>query len=609
MNPGDVWGPFRILHYLGSGAMGAVYFARNEREGRDVALKRVRRDPGSEGEEKLAAERLGAELEKQLSAIDRRVTKVYGYGDIGGDLAIEMEYIDGEDLSTLLTQGPLPAGRAAVIALELCEMLENLRSFETNIDGRQLSGVIHGDLKPKNIRIDSQSRIRVMDFGVAKALSRTRDFTASLFGSIAYCSPERLDTGSMDPHSDLWSVGVMLYQMLSGRLPFEGETPELLERRIRSQQPPNSLPTTCPAPLANIVFRMLSRQLGDRYPTAMAAHADLQRFLSGQPVEAKAPQPFDATRRTVLSEDATRRTARPATPARSAPRVPGVLTRLVASAVAVLLAVGVFLWMLIQPQYKVWADTRQLKHDIETEHIDADAAWRRYEQIVQRKHLGVTTWGIGGPLKSRLMAAGEAPIVDFRENDFPTARESNWRRSVNYFSRALELAPGDKTVQGDLRLAEGHLKRITAAGQNRQQMLNDAAEKFREAAALLKKSPDPYIGLARLYSYNLGDCDRAEDALQKAVKYGHAETRREIATLADAYLRRGAQTVRDSQKLQGMPENERDYLRRARRDFEHAQDLYSRLGSFANAPVNLIGSVRGISQVDNRLEEMEIVNR
>ncbi len=84
---------------------------------------------------------------------------------------------------------------------------------------------------------------------------------------------------------------------------------------------------------------------------------------------------------------------------------------------------------------------------------------------------------------------------------------------------------------------------------------------------LLKKSPDPYIGLARLYSYNLGDCDRAKDALPKAVEYGHAETRREIATLADAYLRRAAQTVRDSQKFQTMPENERDYLQRARQDY------------------------------------------
>ncbi|MCU1260870.1 MAG: serine/threonine protein kinase, partial [Bryobacterales bacterium] len=366
MNPGDLWGPYRILHYLGSGAMGEVYFARNERERRDVAVKRVRRNPGAEGEEKIAAERLGAELEKRLSSVDRRVTKVHWYGALENDLAIEMEYIDGEDLSTALEKGPLPPGRAAVTALELCEMLENLRAFETEIDGRHLSGVIHGDLKPKNVRIDSRGQIRVMDFGVAKALSRTRDYTAGLFGSIAYCSPERLDSGSMDSNSDLWSVGVMLYQMVAGRLPFEGETPERLERRIRSEEPPDPLPASCPAPLSKVIFKMLARDLEQRFPTAVAAHADLQRFLKGEAVQAEAVQ---ATRRTIPLDDATRRTVKPK-PARP---VVSALGKLAAAGFAALLAVGVLAYMLIRPQYEVWADTQQLKRDIETEHVDANA--------------------------------------------------------------------------------------------------------------------------------------------------------------------------------------------------------------------------------------------
>ena len=608
MNPGEQWGAFRVVHYLGSGSMGEVYLARNEREGRDVAVKRVRRNPGIEGEEKLAAERLGAELERQLSAVDRRVTKVFWYGEIAGDLAIEMEYIDGQDLSAALEAGPLPPGRAAVVALNLCEMLENLRAFETELDGRHLSGVIHGDLKPKNIRIDGRGQIRVMDFGVAKALSQARQHTASLFGSVAYCSPERLDTGSMDSHSDLWSVGVMLYQMVSGRLPFEGGTPERLERRIRARQSPDALPRDCPAPLANIVLKVLARDLGQRYPNALAMHADLERFLKGEPVEAKAPvAASDATVRTAMPEDGTRRTAAPVRPL--AHPVVGIIRRLAALGLSILLALGVITYLLVRPEYEVWADTRQLQHDIATEHLDANAAWDHYQKIVKRKHLGIDTWGIGGPLKSELMAAGEGPIADFRENDYPTARERQWGNSVRYFSHALELEPGDKTIKGKLRLCEGHLERITAAGAARQEMLNDAAAKFREAASLLKKSPDPYIGLARLYSYNLGDCDRAKDALQMAVKYGHAETRRELSTLADAYLRRAAQTVRDSQKFQSLPKNEKGYLQRARQDYEEAQALYTRLGSFANAPVSLMSSVRGINQVDNRLEEMEIVNR
>ena len=590
MNPGDLWGPYRILGFLGSGAMGEVYFARVEADGREVAVKRVRRSPGPEGEEKLAAERMGAELESKLGDLDPRVTKVFSCTEIDGDLCIEMEYVDGEDLSGIIAGGPIPPGRAAVIALELCEMLENLRKFET--------GVIHGDLKPKNIRVDARDRIRVMDFGVAKALSHTRDSTACLFGSVAYCSPERLDSGSMDSQSDLWSVGVMLYQMIAGRLPFEGETPERLEHRIRSAEPPGSLPASCPAPLANIVFRMLSRDPARRYPSALAMHEDLLLFLMGRPVTAPSP---DATVRTVVPDDATRRTARPAR--RAFPW--GVALRNLAVAAGLgAFAVALLAWWLIRPQYLVWADTHQLKHDIETEHLDADAAWTQYQSIMSRDHLSFVTWGIGSPLKSKLMEAGDVPILDLRNNEFPTARQKAWSQSIVYFSHALEVEPGDRIIKGKLRLCEGHLARITATGATRQQTLNDAARKFHESADLLKRSPDPYLGLALLYSYSFNDPDQAKQALDQAAKFGRPETRRDIAALADSYLRRAVATASDSVKFTTLPENQIDYLHHARHDYDKARELYQKIGSYGHAADNLIAAIQGIEWVDNRLEEM-----
>jgi predicted Ser/Thr protein kinase len=592
MNRGDFWGHWTIIQYLGGGGMGDVFLAMNMETGKEVALKRVRRNPGPEGEEKIAAERMGAELEQRLCSIDPRVTKVFWFGDVEGDLAVEMEYIDGQDLASILSSGRMEPGRAAVIAAEICEMLKNLRGL----------GVIHGDLKPKNVRIDSQQRVKVLDFGVAKALSQTRDYTAAIFGSIAYCSPERLDTGSMDAQSDLWSVGVILYQMLAGRLPFEGATAENLERRIRSGEPPPALPAGIPEALRRITSKMLSHDLDRRYASETEAREDLERFLRGEKVMAQVVPDSDATRRT--DDNATRRTFRPTQDStytvRSGVAVPWKW--ILGAAVVVVL----FVVWLVRPTYLAWADTRELKAQIESEQVDANQAWNRYQQIVARNQSSVATWGINGPLKAHLISAGDRPILDFRNNEFPTAREAQWRAAVAYFNHALAVDPGDKVVKAKLRICEAQLLRITASGSTRQQMLNEAALKFQEASELWKSSPDPYLGIERLFAYS--DPDRAQAAADEAQKDGHTPNRRELAQLADGYFRRATLTAKDAQKFRGITLNERDCLFRARHDFEQAKDLYSRVGSYGNAADNLIQADRALEAVQRRLEEMDRQN-
>jgi hypothetical protein len=592
MNKGDIWGNWIIRQYLGGGGMGDVFQALNLETSQEVALKRVRRSPGVEGEEKIAAERMGAELEQRLASIDERVTKVFWFGDIDGDLAIEMELIDGQDLASMISSGPIAPGRAAVIAAEICDMLKNLRGL----------GVIHGDLKPKNVRIDSKDRVKVMDFGVAKALSETRDYTASLFGSIAYCSPERLDSGSMDAHSDLWSVGVMLYQMLAGHLPFSGATAEKMERRIRSGEPPQLLDDAVPAGLRRVVSKMLSRDLEDRYATETEARKDLERFLRGEEVAAVAPARLDATIRT--DPDATVRTVRPSLEtAETVHRSFDIPWKLLGGAAAIV--VFVVIW-LVRPTYLAWADSRELKAQIESEQLDANQAWTKYQQIVSRKPPSIATWGIGGPLKAHLTSAGDRPILDFRNNDFPTAREAQWRNAAAFFTHALAVDPGDKVVKAKLRICEAQLERITATGSTRQQMLNEAGQKFHEAADLWKSSPDPYLGLERLYAYS--DPDRAQAAADEARKLGHTENRRELSQLADGYFRRATLTANDAKKFRGITLTERGCLFRARQDYERAKDLYSRVGSYGNAADSLIEADRCLSQVQQRLEEMDRQN-
>jgi hypothetical protein len=138
-------------------------------------------------------------------------------------------------------------------------------------------------------------------------------------------------------------------------------------------------------------------------------------------------------------------------------------------------------------------------------------------------------------------------------------------------------------------------------------MLNEAAMKFQEAADLWKRSPDPYLGLERLYAYS--DPDKAQVAADKARELGHTENRREMAQLADGYFRRANQSAGDARKFRGIVLAERECLFRARQDYERAKDLYSRIGSYGNAADSLVESDRALDRVQQRLREMDTLNQ
>src|SRR5262249_20342290 len=152
---------------------------------------------------------------------------------------------------------PLVPVRAAEIALAVCRTLANAHKLEVTIEGKNYHGIVHGDIKPKNIRLMPDGRVRVLDFGIAKALSLSRRLTRNEFGSVPYASPERLDTGDVNAHSDLWSLGVMLYEMTVGTQPYQAESTERLERMIRSRIPPPAAPDPCPEPLRRILTKAL----------------------------------------------------------------------------------------------------------------------------------------------------------------------------------------------------------------------------------------------------------------------------------------------------------------------------------------------------------------
>ena len=152
-----------------------------------------------------------------------RVPQVYEYGSDGGYFYVAMEYLEGENLSDAIARGPMPADRALAIATDLCRFVEDAHAFEPSGGERPLRSLLHGDLKPRNIRLTPSGQVKVLDFGIAKALSLSRKVTKNDFGSIAYLSPECLESGDRDLHSDAWALGVLLYEMVRGRQPFRAD--------------------------------------------------------------------------------------------------------------------------------------------------------------------------------------------------------------------------------------------------------------------------------------------------------------------------------------------------------------------------------------------------
>ena len=161
-------GPYEIIQEIGHGMAGSVFLARDTRTSQSVALKRVPHGTDHDALEILAAERWGAELQKQLSQVSAHVPTVYEHGDHESGYYVAMEYLDGENLSSEISRGPIEPERATVFAIELCLFLEDAHRFKAVIADREFRSLVHGDLTPRNVRITSSQKVKVLDFGIAR---------------------------------------------------------------------------------------------------------------------------------------------------------------------------------------------------------------------------------------------------------------------------------------------------------------------------------------------------------------------------------------------------------------------------------------------------------
>ena len=281
IEPGAVLaGRYEIIELLGEGGMGSVFRARDRELDRIVAVKIIRPEYASNAS---VLQRFKQELVLARQITHRNIIRIFDLGSAGPTRFITMEYIDGEDLSALLARrGKLPAAEAVEIIRQVCLGLEAAHA----------EGVVHRDLKPQNVMLDRQGKASVMDFGIARSTSASNmTRTGALMGTPTYMSPEQAQGQKVDARSDLYTLGIIFYELLTGNPPFEADNPmATLVKRIQEKPvPPIKVEPTVPAALNRIVLKMLATLPDDRYPSAREILNDLDSWEKPGSADASAP--------------------------------------------------------------------------------------------------------------------------------------------------------------------------------------------------------------------------------------------------------------------------------------------------------------------------------
>jgi len=272
---GKTVGSYRILAELGRGGMGVVYKAEDVSLQRLVALKVL---PAQFAQEEEFIKRFSREARACAKLNHPNIVTVYGVGRHGDLYFIAMELVEGQALSSFMAEkGKLEFRVALDIIRQSAEALAEAHS----------KGIVHRDIKPQNIMLDPSGRVKVMDFGLARSHFETTKLTASgaVLGTPHYMSPEQWDDSKVDARSDIYSLGVTLFEMLTGKSPFMAETPVMIMRKVITEPTPSLTREDPEAPprLAGMVAKMMAKKPGDRFATAAELRDEIDAYLGKQP--------------------------------------------------------------------------------------------------------------------------------------------------------------------------------------------------------------------------------------------------------------------------------------------------------------------------------------
>jgi len=250
---------YEIIEELGKGGMGTVYRVEDTKVGQEIALKLIKPEVASD---KHTIERFRNELKTTRMISHRNVCRMFDLSESDGTHYITMEYVPGEDLKSLIRRvGRLDTGAAIRITKQVCDGLSEAHRL----------GVVHRDLKPSNIMIDKEGNARIMDFGIARSI-KTKGLTGEgvIIGTPEYMSPEQVEAKEVDNRSDIYSLGAVLYEMVTGRLPFEGDTPLSVALKHKSESPknPQELNPLISEELSQLILKCLEKDKELRFQTS-----------------------------------------------------------------------------------------------------------------------------------------------------------------------------------------------------------------------------------------------------------------------------------------------------------------------------------------------------